>query len=484
MTPTSPGDREPTGITGLDSVLRGGYPSGRIMLVEGAPGTGKTTLGLQFLIEGVRRGKSALFISVAQSGPELEMVAASHEMDLSGIEVVTPELGSDRDGGIYSVASEEADFAALLGEVNALLEEKKPDLLVFDSLLEVRLLASTATSYRREMLALRSRIGRTGTTALLVDHIGDRNEQRHAEGIVHGVIRLESRTPAIGHMHRCLTVVKMRGASFDDGWHDFRIVRGGVVVFPRIIAGAAEPVGLETRLEPSQPALAAMLGGGLEFGTSLLISGQSGTGKSTLATLLSLTATERGVPATMFLFEERAEVLRIRSAGVGLDLAPHEEAGRLRLRHLEPAEITPGEFASTALSAVDGGARVVVIDSLSGYLEALPERGNVLPHMHALIQALTQRQVLVIITLSQHGLLGEPPVSQVDSSFIADSVILLRQYEEGAEIRRSIAVLKKRHGEHLRRFEELSIAPGSVDVRPLSEEAVEPARGAGRLDSE
>ncbi len=372
----------------------------------------------------------------------------------------------------------------LLDEVSALLEEKKPDLVVFDSLLELRLLASTATAYRREMLSLRSRLRKSGTTGLLIDHIGDHDDDRHAEGIAHGVLRLETNTPMIGPSVRRLTVVKMRGAEYSEGFHDFRIQRGGLVVYPRVVPREAEPVELEKRLEPRQPALAEMIGGGIEFGTSLLISGQAGTGKSTLATLLALTAAERDVPATMFLFEERTEVLRTRSAGVGLDLSQQEKEGTLRLHHLDPAEVTPGEFAAVALEAVDDGARVIVIDSLSGYLEALPEDKNVMPHMHALLQALTRREVLVIITLSQHGLLGEPPVSRVDTSFIADSVILLRQYEYGAEIRRSIAVLKKRHGEHQRRFEELVIRPGAVEVRPISDEAAERTKSAARLGDE
>jgi circadian clock protein KaiC len=224
-----------------------------------------------------------------------------------------------------------------------------------------------------------------------------------------------------------------------------------------------------------------MIGGGVEFGTSLLIAGQAGSGKSTVASLLGLVAAERGVPTAMFLFEERAEVLRARSAGVGLDLARHEDSGAMRLQHVDPAEVSSGEFAAVALGAVDAGVRVVVIDSLNGYLEAQPGDTHVMSHMHALIQALTQRGVLVILTLAQSGLLGEPPETGVDTSFLADAVLLLRQYEAGADIRRSIAMLKKRQGEHDRRFQELVIAPGTVEVRPMSEDAMQRTRGAARL---
>jgi circadian clock protein KaiC len=326
---------------------------------------------------------------------------------------------------------------------------------------------------------------RAGTTAILIDHVGGDGEDRHGEGIVHGVIKLEMHTPVIGPARRRLTVVKMRGAAFSEGWHDFRIRQGGIDVFPRIVPREVTPVALEDRLVPPHAPLAKMLGGGVEFGTSLLIAGQAGTGKSTLASMFAIASADRGVPAAMFLFEERVEVLRTRSAGVGLDTIPHEKAGTLHLEHIDPVEVTPGEFSAAVLGAVDDGARVIVIDSLSGYLEALPaDDSEIMPHIHSLLQALARREVLVIVTMSQHGLLGEPPVSRVDTSFLADTVILLRQYESGADIRRSIAVLKKRHGEHQRRFEELVIRPGAVEVRPLSEEAAERTKNASQLGSE
>ena len=480
-----PSDRQPTGVEGLDTVLKGGYPTGRIMMVEGAPGTGKSTLALQFLLEGKPNGKKTLFISVAQSRPELAMIAASHGMDLSGIDIITPELGSGARGRVYSVESEEADLHELIENVAQQVEEKRPDLLVFDSLLELRLLASGPTVFRRELLSLRSMLQKAGTTAILIDHVGSDGENRHGEGIVHGVIKLEMHSPAIGPGRRRLTVVKMRGAAYSEGWHDFRVRQGGIDVFPRVVPREVTPLALEDRLVPPHAPLADMLGGGVEFGTSLLIAGQAGTGKSTLASMFAIASADRGVPAAMFLFEERVEVLRTRSAGVGLDTKPHEDAGTLQLEHMDPLEVTPGEFSAAVLRAVDDGARVIVIDSLSGYLEALPEDdAEIMPHIHSLLQALVRREVLVIVTMSQHGLLGEPPVSRVDTSFLADTVVLLRHYESGADIRRSIAVLKKRHGEHERRLKELVIRPGAVEVRPVSKEAVERTKGASQLGSE
>ncbi|SFE40579.1 ATPase domain-containing protein [Roseivivax sediminis] len=477
-----PQDRISTGVPGLDRVLRGGYPDGRIMLIEGAPGTGKTTLALHFLVAGAAAGKRALFVSVAQSRPELEMIASSHGLDISGIEVFTPELGAGE--RTFSVESDEADLVKLMEGVGEVLETSEADIFVFDSLLELRMLASADSVYRRELLMLRRQLRERGCTSMLIDHLEQAEGQRNAEGVVHGVIKLDAVTPPIGVTQRRLTVVKLRGAPFKEGWHDFRIATGGIEVFPRVIPEEAEPADLEERLEPPHEPLARLLGGGLEFGTTTLVSGQSGSGKSTIATLLARAAADRGVPAAMFLFEERPEVLRNRSRGVGLDIVPQEEAGRLNLHHFDPAEVSPGEFANAVLGAVDEGARLVVIDSLSGYFEALPDRRHVMTHMQALLQHLTRREVLVIITLSQHGLLGEPPTTSIDTSFLADSIILLRQYESRAEIRRSIAVLKKRHSEHERNIEQLIIRTGGVEIIPLSEEAEERARYASELSAE
>jgi len=466
---TAAGDKHvSTGIDGLDRVLLGGYPEGRIILVEGAPGTGKTTLALQFLIDGARRGKRCLFFSIAQSQPELDMIASSHGFDLSDIDVFTPELGQDSGTRAFSVDSNESDLVTLAQDVTRKLEELKPDYFVFDSLLELRLLAEQTTHYRRELLSLRRKLREIGCTSVLVDHLEPQGGERNAEGIVHGVIKLDTVTPPIGVVRQRLTVTKLRGAQFVEGFHDFRIAPGGLVVYPRVIPKTAEPLTTERILEPEHQSLKDILGGGLEFGSTVLIAGQSGTGKSTLSTVLACDAANRTLKASMFLIEERTEVMRLRSEGVGLVVARHEESGQLELQHYDPAEVSVGEFSNAVLKAVDDGARVIVIDSLSGYLEALPDQSNALIHLHALIKHLTRRQVLVIVTMSQTGLLGEEPVTDLNSSFIADSVILLRQYESNSEIRRSVAVLKKRTGDHLRNIQELVIRPGAVEIRPIS----------------
>jgi circadian clock protein KaiC len=474
-------DRVATGVAGLDTILRGGLLRGTSTLVVGAPGTGKTTLALQFMTAGRDRGERALFLSIAQSEVELRRIAESHGFDLDGVAVHSPEFDDVAERQSISVETDEAVLRTLLDTVEERLEAERPALFVFDSLLELRLLAASATIYRRELLRLRSRLRARGITALLLDHLSEGGE-RHAEGIMHGAIRLEAEVLPIGAADRRLSVVKMRGTAFDEGLHDLRIRTGGIEVYPRVVPETAEPGAIARAIAPGAPELGRLLGGGLELGTTLLIAGQSGTGKSTLAAMIAKGGVAEGLKAGLYLFEERPEVFRLRSTGVGLDLAEAEGSGALRIAHFEPGQVSPGEFSRTVVDAVErDGLRLVVIDSMSGYLEALPDRANLFTHLHALVHYLSRRGVLVVLTLAQHGLLGEAPRTDIDASYIADTVILLRQYAAGADIRRSVAVVKKRHCEHERRIQELVIAPGRVAVEPLSEAMAGRVRDADRM---
>ena len=463
-------ERVPTGVEGLDEILHGGYPVGATLLIEGAPGTGKTTLAMQFLLAGQERGQRTLFVSIAQSESELRRMADSHGFDIADVNIHSPDLLDGGGSRTFSVESDEAELVSLIEQVHGKIDEVKPDLLVFDSLLELRLLAPTLTTYRRELLALRNRLRRSGTTTLLLDHLDPQGE-RHAEGILHGVVRLDAENPPNGIAVRRMNVLKLRASSFEEGFHDLRIFTGGMRVFPRVVPSDSVQGPINKQLSIPHEDLTKMLGGGLEFGTTTLISGQSGAGKSTLATLFALGAAEQGYKSALFLFEERPEVFRVRSEGVGFGMAECEADGRLVLKHFDPAEISPGEFSHAVINAVENdGVRLVVIDSLTGYLKALPDRRNVDTHLHTLLQYLARRGVLVIVTLAQHGLLGESAVTELDSSYLADSILLLRQYAAGSEIRRSLAVMKKRHTEHERSIRELVIRQGEVVINPIDDD--------------
>ncbi len=465
------GDVISTGIAGLDTILNGGVPKSSITLLQGHAGSGKTTLGLQFLLEGAKKGETSLLISVAQTKVELEHIAASHGFDLGALDLEFVDIGNDGAPDQYAVNTQEEDLDDLLSQVHSIVERIKPQRLVFDSLLEMRLLARSDYDHRRDVLALKRSLVRLGTTAIILDHVGEGLDRR-IEGVAHGVIILDSYTPQIGTTYRRLMIRKFRGHPFIEGWHDFDIQRGGLDVFARLLPQKLSPQKVGKQLKTQVENLNAMLGGGLERATSTLISGQSGTGKSTLATIFASAAAKQGMKAGLFLLEERPEVYRDRSEGVGIDVVEPEREGTLFLEHFDPSEVSVGHFSQTILNLVEKeDLDVVVIDSLSGFVSVLPERHNLIPQIQALLQHLARQNLVVIFTMSQHGLLGEMPRSEVDVSFLADSIILLRHSPEGSEIRRTLAVVKKRHSDHDRRIKNFLIAPGKVDVEDIEEGA-------------
>lgn len=464
--------RVPTGVEGLDEILCGGYPEARLMLIEGAPGTGKTTLALQAMVAAAENGRSALFFSVAQSAEELEMIARSHGMNLSDIAVVSPDLSGDPHEGA-SVDTNAARLDSLLKALETEIREVEPDFLVFDSLLELSMLSPDDVAYRRAMLWLRQMLRAHRVTALLLVHVQVGTSEHHAEGIAHGVIRLEARVPAIGIAHRRLCVTKLRGSPYLEGYHDFRIETGELRVFPRVVPTRAGEGELGDQLATGKTTLDEMLGGGLEFGSTALIAGQSGTGKSTLSSLFATAAAKAGRRAALFLFEERPEIFRSRSSGLGIDLEAQEKTGALRLSHFDPAEISPGEFARAVIGSVEqDGIELVVIDSLSGYLNALPERGEAMTHLHTLIQSVARRGALVVVTVAQSGLIGQEPRTDINTSYLSDTIILLRHDVAEAEVLRTITVLKKRHGQHGQSVQKLEIAPGTVSIDRVSQHLV------------
>ena len=472
MTDEQPNDLMATGVPGLDVVLRGGLPARSLYFVGGAPGTGKTTLGLQFLMEGRRRGERTLFVSLSQDRTDLERVAASHGFDLDGIPIeevsaisLAPELG-DRQTVLDTSDSELLEAGSKL---EALISDSKAERVVIDSLFEMRLLAHDSLSYRRELLQLRDAVSRLGATALALDYTDETIGDRQLEGMVNGTLKLEAENPDYGATMRQLHVGKMRGHAFVEGNHSLTIRHGGLSVFPRVVPRQAEDVLTDDQVTCGIDGLDEMMGGGLLLGTICLIAGHSGTGKSTLCTAYATAAVRDDRNAAMFLFEERPAIFRRRSENLGFRLEEQEAAGKLVLRHFDSAEMSPGEFIQTVVDTVEEKKiEVIVIDSLSGFLRAHPNGADLIAQLHTLLTYLSRRNVLTILTLTQHGLLEGENHAGIDVGCFADSALLLRNEEAGEDLRRTITVLKKRQGDHEQRVRRLLIGDRSVDVVPSS----------------
>jgi circadian clock protein KaiC len=444
--------RVPTGVKGLDLVLGGGLAPNRLYLVEGAPGSGKTTLALRFLLEGRDRGEAGLYVTLSETAEELHSVALSHGWDLDGIallELAAAEaaLGQERDTTLLHPW--EIELGETVGLITAEVERTGAVRVVFDSLSEMRLLAQDGLRFRRQVLALKQFFAKRGATVLLVDDMAGTNgvPDRQLHSLSHGVITLERRTLDFGGARRRIEIAKMRGALYREGWHDYAIRRGGLEVFPRLVADKRQ-----------------LLGGGPLRGTCMLLSGPAGAGKSTLAMQWVHAAVERGESCAIYQFDERAGTLLTRLARLGLDLEPHIARGQVTLRQFDPAEISPGEFACMLRAdAETGGNRIVVIDSLSGYLAAMPQEKQLLLQLHELLSFLNQRGVLTLLTNPQSGLLGNMQ-SSIDVSYLSDAILLLRFFEADGRVRKAVSVIKNRGGPHEDTIRELRIASDGVQV--------------------
>lgn len=455
-----------TGIQGLDYILRGGYAKFRSHLVEGRPGSGKTTLGLQFLINGIQNGEKCLYITLSESKRELQSVAYRHGLSLDGIEIlelVPPELSLDPSQLQTLVHSSDLELGETVQTAIAEVDRLKPDRVVFGSLSEIRLLSQGSLRYRRQVLALKSFFLLHNVTVLLLDDLTAEHDDLNLHSISHGVIRMEQLSPVYGGERRRLRVIKMRGVELRGGFHDFVIRPGGVKVFPRLVAaehydGEHGPPAL------SGTSLDALLGGGLARGTSTLLMGPSGIGKSTIASTFCHAALQRGETALILLFDETTRIFLARAKGLGLELEPFVESGLLLLEKIEPAELSPGELSSRIQAAIDGAdARLVVIDSLTGYLNAMAEEQHLVLQMHEILTYLNQKGVVTILLLANHGLLGQM-AAPVDMTYLCDSVMLLRFFENGGRLRRAISVVKKRVGSHEDTIREFKISEGGVAV--------------------
>ena len=471
-TKTTTSERVSTGIEGLDYILKGGLPKNRLYLVQGNPGTGKTTIGLQFLIEGERSGETGLYITLSESKEELIAVGKSHGWNLEGLNIYDLTVSGDSltDDSRYTVfhpAEVELDETtqAVLAEV----ERVNPARVVFDSLSEMRMLASELLRFRRQILALKQYfIGKSCTVMLLDDRTND-IQDRQLESIAHGVVNLDYIPTEYGKQRHSLRVVKVRGVNFQSGSHDFNIETGGITVFPRLDAPPNKQAFAAGMITSSLGDLETLLGG-LDYGTSTIFTGPAGIGKSTLALMYAYAAAENGERSAIYLFDESVETLYKRTSAVGLDVEKYVEAGLIFIRQIQLAELTPGELAHLISQDVEkNNTRLVVIDSVNGYLMATPQERFLTMQFHELLSYLNRKGIVSILVVGQYGLVGNMQ-SPIDMSYLADTVVLLRYFEAQGEVRQAISVLKKRTGKHERTIREFRIDEGGIQLgQPLTD---------------
>jgi circadian clock protein KaiC len=459
-------ERASTGIPGLDDVLGGGFPIRHLYLVEGDPGAGKTTLGLQFLTEGARNGERGLYVTLSETSAELRTVAASHGWSLEGIElfelVSSEGLSPELEQSILHPA--EVELGETVRGVMAAVERLKPQRVIFDSLSEMRLLAQDPLRYRRQVLALKKFFSDHHCTVLLLDDRSSSHTDQQLHSIAHGVVNLEQAVDQYGPERRRLRVVKMRGIKFRGGEHDFVLDTGGLAVFPRLVAAEHREESSGKVVSTGLPKLDALLGGGLSCGTNTLLCGPSGIGKTTTAIACVLAALKRGERAVYYLFDEGLATLVLRARALNLDITPYLQSGHLRLVQLDPAEVSAGEFAHMVRQAVEeGGARVIVIDSLNAYLQAMPGSKYLMLQMHELLTYLNHRDIVSLLILGQHGIIGEVH-SDVDMSYLADGILLFRFFEARGQVLKAVSMVKSRTNEHEQSIRELRMRAGGVEI--------------------
>lgn len=463
------------GVPGLDEVLNGGVPCDHVYLIDGSPGTGKTTLALQFLLEGVRKNEKVLYVALSETGEELKTVARSHgwEHELPNIEIFELANLNTLQREDYSLFHpSEVELHGTMDAVYEAVERVKPQRAAFDSLSEMRLLARDPLRYRRQMLALKQFFVGRNCTVLLLDDKTSPEPDLQLHSLVHGVIELEHVALEYGAERRRLHVRKLRGKAFRGGYHDFRIKPGGLQVYPRIKTSRHNPPSAESLKHLSDsPELDALLGGGIQQGTSCLITGAAGTGKSVLATQYARAATARGDHVQFYLFDERLGTFHQRAAGLGMDVSKPIEKGLLTLHQIEPTALSPGEFAARVKESVDtDNTKMLVIDSINGYMQSMPEERLLPVQVHELLTYLSNCGVTTIMTLVQRGIFGNPVDEAADVSYLADTVILLRYFEVHGAVRQSISVVKKRSGDHERTIRECRVKKGGLSVgAPLRE---------------
>jgi len=461
-----------TGIEGLDRILKGGLPTNRLYLLEGNPGTGKTTLGMQFLMEGIRAGDKCLYITLSESKDELAASAGSHGWTLDGIEILDLadsgiDLTSDASYTVFHPSEVELDETTK--QIRYAIDRVKPVRVVFDSLSEMRMLAADPLRFRRQILALKQYFMKCTCTVMMLDDRTTERPDRQLESIAHGVISLDYTAGDYGRQRHTVRVVKMRGVKFQSGDHDFNIETGGIVVFPRLTVEPRTEWNQGQTLISNVEKLDELLGP-MHYGTSTIVLGPAGVGKSTLSIMYVIAAAQRGERSAVYIFDEGPQTLYSRTEALGLDLKKYVDEGVVTIRQIQIAELTPGEFAHMVSEEVEKfHARLVIIDSVNGYLMATPQMKFLTMQFHELLDYLNRNGVVSMMIVGQYGLVGSMQ-SPIDMSYLADTVVLMRYFEAAGSIHQAVSVLKKRSGEHERTIREYKIGPGGIRVgEPLKD---------------